>query len=199
MSFDKNNASLKADLRKRLLHQRQSLSPHILNTAASSASHVFLNSDFWQTQIHRIQHIAVYLAHQGELNLSPLIQAFWKQEKQLYLPIIRPNSKQLQFALYTPNTILKPNLFQILEPQESHYFPANQLDLVLLPLVGFDLQHHRLGMGGGYYDATFPNTQTSTHPILIGCGYAFQQLDNLLPLEPWDQKMGLILTPDKML
>ncbi len=67
----------------------------------------------------------------------------------------------------------------ILEPGSAPSIPARQLDLVFVPLVGFDAAGMRLGMGGGYYDRAFDFLRRRLrwrHPKLIGVGFAIQRV-----------------------
>ena len=73
---------------------------------------------------------------------------------------------------------------------------ARRLDVMLLPLVGFDSEGRRLGMGGGYYDATLAYLRSRRRwrkPLLVGVAYACQQLKEV-PAEPWDVRLDMILT-----
>jgi len=91
---------------------------------------------------------------------------------------------------------MSTNRFNITEPiDQSATVTAEQLDAVLVPLLGFDQMGNRLGMGGGFYDRSFEfriKSATKT-PVLIGVAYDFQQLDNL-PAEPWDVPLDIIIT-----
>jgi 5-formyltetrahydrofolate cyclo-ligase len=77
---------------------------------------------------------------------------------------------------------LRDNRLGIAEPQGSATLGARWLDLVFLPLLGFDRGGLRLGTGGGYYDRAFAFRQLrrSWHaPRLVGLGYAFQEVEGL--------------------
>jgi 5-formyltetrahydrofolate cyclo-ligase len=70
------------------------------------------------------------------------------------------------------------------------------LDLVFVPLVAFDKEGHRLGMGGGYYDRTFAFKTKHSHlkgPKLIGLAHDFQ-LQSQLPVMPWDIPLNAVIT-----
>lgn len=61
------------------------------------------------------------------------------------------------------------------------------LDLVMVPLVAFGQQGHRVGMGGGYYDRTFSFLRYRQHwrrPLLLGTAYEFQCIPARLHPDP---------------
>lgn len=126
----------------------------------------------------------------NEFNTQPIIQAIWQSGKECYLPVLTDDNS-LIFVLYTQHTVLLPNQYHIPEPKDkTEQIAATALDLVLLPLVAFDLMGNRLGTGGGYYDRTF---QTNTESKLVGIAYAVQQADELL-IDPWDVKLKGVIT-----
>lgn len=148
---------------------------------------------------HNAERIAAYLATDGELDPQAIIQRAWAMGKQVFLPVLRPlGDNRLWFARYKPDTPLCPNRFGILEPAPSTPQPIHplSLDVVLTPLVAFDKQGHRLGMGGGFYDRSFAYLLRHRHwfrPRLIGLAYAFQQQTTLAGA-PWDVPLHAIVT-----
>lgn len=143
--------------------------------------------------------IAAYLPADGEVDPRPLIELAWQLGKQVYLPVLIPwLGNRLWFARYTPDTRLASNRFGIAEPEISHRqrIAAHALDLVLTPLVGFDNNGNRLGMGGGYYDRSFSHLLRHKHwckPRLAGLAYDFQQLPRLSS-RPWDVPLTAVVT-----
>ena len=146
----------------------------------------------------QVKDIAFYLAEDGEIDTSLAIQKAWRDKKRVYLPVLSPFSSELFFAPYTADTRMKNNRFGIAEPNVPIRMckRAHQLQLVCMPLVGFDLQFNRLGMGGGFYDRSlhFRAQQKSwRHPKLIGLAHECQNLDSV-PTESWDIPVDGILT-----
>jgi 5-formyltetrahydrofolate cyclo-ligase len=104
----------------------------------------------------------------------------------------------LHFVEYLADDKLIPNRFGILEPklQQEKLISARNLDLVIMPLIAFDLQGNRIGTGGGYYDRTFAflnDEPDLIKPVLIGVAYACQQLSQINS-QPWDVKMQKVVT-----
>ena len=155
-------------------------------------------------EVQQAQHIALYLTNDGELDTTPLIQALWQQSKTIYLPLLHPIVPgYLVFQLYTPDTQLKPNHFGIGEPELncSLLCPVSKLDLIFTPLVAFDSQGQRLGMGGGFYDRTLSqlssdtkSSTATTKPQLIGLAHDCQHVESV-PTEAWDIPLPAICTP----
>lgn len=79
----------------------------------------------------------------------------------------------------------------MLQPRCGTALRAAAMDVVMLPLLGFDVRGTRLGQGGGYYDRTL--SKTSFRPYRIGLAYAAQQVP-VLPREPWDVPLHAVLT-----
>ncbi len=140
------------------------------------------------------QHIAVYWAVGGEIDLRELIKRAWADDKSCYLPVLQGSS--LGFACYRPGSQLVNNRFGIPEPKSTKAISPEALDLVLLPLVAFDSHCHRIGMGGGFYDRTFAkheDSHQSRRPVLIGVGHRCQHIPMIEPM-PWDVRLDNIVT-----
>lgn len=147
------------------------------------------------------QHIALYLTADGEIDTKPLIEWLWQQGKSTYLPVIHPFSKgHLLFLRYQSDTPMVLNQYSIAEPKldQTQVYPVAKLDLVCTPLVAFDRQGQRLGMGGGYYDRTLaPWFATGQGPKPIGLAHDCQQVEQL-PVESWDVPLPKIVTPSRI-
>lgn len=180
----------KFTIRKNVLTQCSQINSEQRRKAATSAANLLLESNLFQSS----QRIACYLSLTNEFDTDPIIQAIWQEGKNCYLPVLEPE-KKLLFAPYHPNDALTKNKYQIPEPSNKNFISAENLDLVIVPLVGFNLQGKRLGKGGGYYDRTFSFRSNTAHhkPFLLGLGYGLQQIDDL-PSEPWDVRLDGVLT-----
>lgn len=94
--------------------------------------------------------IALYLANDGELNPQGIIEHAWKIDAQVFLPVLHPFARNhLAFLKYNPDTSLINNKFGIPEPQLDVQFicPPAELTHVFMPLVAFDSNGNRMGMG----------------------------------------------------
>ena len=140
--------------------------------------------------------VAVYLANDGEIDLTPVVKRAWAMGKRTYLP--RLFGPKLWYLPFHARSALAGNRFSIPEPRE----PARRrihplfLDLVLFPLVAFDRHGNRLGMGAGYYDRTFAAVSRRTAwqgPKRIGVAYEIQQVDSL-DAAHWDIPLDAIVT-----
>ncbi len=100
----------------------------------------------------------------------------------------------MSFFIHSPEAPLTRNRFGIEEPPLSApWINTRALDLVLAPLVAFDDQGNRLGMGGGFYDQHFGALPKRLHPLLVGVAHELQRAE-ALPAAPWDVPLDGILT-----
>ena len=142
--------------------------------------------------------VAVFLSFDGELDTRPLIDQLWRAGKRVYLPVLHPFSPgNLLFLHYHPSSDLVVNRLKIREPKLDvrDVLPLSQLDVLVTPLVAFDADGQRLGMGGGFYDRTLQNRrQHRLQPV--GYAHDCQQVD-ALPTEQWDIPLPAVITPSK--
>lgn len=152
------------------------------------------------TRLYRCsRRVACYLANDGEIDTMEIISHIWSMNKICYLPVLsRISSEALWFARLKPDTPLKNNRYGILEPAvpARSLIRAQELDLILLPLVGFDGHGNRLGMGGGFYDHSLAFLHYRSYwkkPHLIGLAHDLQHVDKLEP-NPWDVSIDGVVT-----
>ncbi|HEX5056519.1 MAG TPA: 5-formyltetrahydrofolate cyclo-ligase [Gammaproteobacteria bacterium] len=178
-------------IRARIRLQRQSVSSQSATAAATAACQQFLLLQEFSTA----KYIAVYLAVNGEIGTRPLIEAAWRHNKQIYLPVLQEDGTLL-FAAYTSRSVLRPNRYRIPEPEIDPNFPslsaAHEMDVLIIPLVAFDNRCQRIGMGAGYYDRTLAGCGRAK-PARIGLAYEFQQVTSI-PARDWDVPMHKIVT-----
>ena len=145
---------------------------------------------------HLRGYVAGYWAMDGEVPLHALLAG--PRNFVYCLPVLQPG-KTLRFAPWRAGDPLMQNRYGIPEPDlaaESLLDPA-ALDVVLLPLVGFDRRGNRLGSGGGYYDRSFAFLRAlprdAPRPRLIGVAHALQELPDIAA-EAWDVPLDLVVT-----
>jgi 5-formyltetrahydrofolate cyclo-ligase len=111
------------------------------------------------------------------------------------LPVLH-HENQLRFAPWRPGAPLLPNRHGIPEPDidASELLLPEDMALVTVPLVAFDAQCRRLGMGAGWYDRSFAfRRERAAPPWLVGAAFARQQVDALVS-ESWDVPLDVVCT-----
>jgi len=147
--------------------------------------------------------IALYFSSDGEISTDELMARIWQSGRQCYLPVLSYlMGERLWFAPVERDSKFLINRFGIPEPvaASQKLVNARQLDLILMPLVGFDKSGNRLGMGGGFYDRTLAfqhHRQNWMRPRLIGLAHECQRIDKL-EANPWDVPMHAVATDKRL-
>lgn len=126
--------------------------------------------------------IAVYAALPEEMDTGPLIELARRRGCRIFLPRINRRTNRIRFFETLAGGRETLNHLGISEPHGTQTIGAKRLELVFMPLVGFDVQGMRLGMGGGFYDRTFAFRNVHAvwrRPRLVGVAYSFQQLPSI--------------------
>jgi len=189
----------KTQIRRQLLRQRNALNNNQLAAYSKNLAKHLTTHHIFKTA----RNIASYLPFDKEIPTDAIHTNLEKYNKQLFVPkIIKGRLKQMLFCKINQNTSYQYNCFGIKEPDNANNMKyANQMDLILLPLVAFDKKGNRLGMGGGYYDRalSFRKNRKKWHkPILLGLAYDFQQVQTL-PRQQWDIPLDGIVTNTQLL
>ena len=138
--------------------------------------------------------VAGYWAGDGEIALHRW-QTSLPPGLTYCLPMLA--GEQLRFAPWRPGQALTTNRYGIPEPDIAieDALPPQAMALVITPLVGFDGQCRRLGMGGGWYDRSFAfRLGQPAPPYLVGAAFDCQQVD-ALPCADWDVPLDAVCTP----
>lgn len=168
------------DIRKQLSHAYQ-----------QSMSHKICNRIRALNQYRYAKRIALYHALNGEVDLGHIWRTAPLHGKYCYFPVIKKD-RTLLFLPATPASHFYMNEFGILEPdaEPHHAITPQELDLILMPLVAFDEQGNRIGMGKGYYDRSLAHQRPK---LLMGVAYEFQRSSFIEP-QPWDVQLDAVTT-----
>lgn len=188
-------ANAKLQLRQQLRAARNAIpGPQRINAANQLSAQV--------TQLpfyHKAKNIALYWPHDDEIDPLPILHMALKEKKQCFLPVLLIDPQQkLAFASYNIETPLIKNRYGIPEPEVNFasLIDVLSLDIIFVPLVGFDSMGRRLGRGGGFYDATFAQFHHGggkRWPKLIGLGYSCQHVEEI-PADVWDWQLDAVIT-----
>ena len=176
--------------------------------AALSAGERIAASQALVAQLERIpefltdRRVAGYWAVDGELPLAAVMQGLRERQQAWHLPALGED-RLLRFAAWRAGDAIDTNRYGIPEPRcaPAEWLHASELDVVLLPLLGFDRAGNRLGFGGGWYDRSFAFLQGRTgvgKPLLVGVGYALQEVDAIAAM-PWDVRLDYIATERELI
>mgnify|MGYP001159899229 FL=1 len=163
---------MKNDLRTALRKKRGTISPLRRSRDSKKIALHILNS----TELNLGNRLGLYFALKHEVNTKMLINAFLNVGKKIFLPVIE--KEKLFFGRYDPKiTNITENRYGIGEPskEDTKMVPPASLDTVFFPIVGFNNNFYRIGMGGGFYDRSFKDLEEDS-PTRIGLAFSFQKV-----------------------
>ena len=181
------------NLRRQHLERRRALDDDYRSAASREiARKVIRSRDF-----ARARCIAAYFSLIDEVDVDLVIRAAWWSGKTVCAPCVGPRGS-MSFRRIGPHTPMVQNALGIREPARSPAVAAQEIDLVIVPLVAFDAAMHRIGMGGGYYDRYFAFTRyrhKSLPPRLLGVAFACQRASRITAA-PWDVSLSRVVCDD---
>lgn len=173
----------KKELRKSIAQKKKNCSPKQLQEWSSSL--------LCKLEVHpafvRAKTILLYYSLPDEVQTHNFIER-WKEEKRIILPVV-VGPTELELRYYTGKQDLAKGAFGIEEPIGKVFDAFNEIDLAIIPGVGFDTNGNRLGRGKGYYDRLLPKINAPK----IGICFRFQ-LASEIPTDCYDCPMDGIIT-----
>lgn len=182
----------RSEQRRQLRATRRALSAGQRSLASLVATEHLLGHPCY----HRAKRIALYYPIGSEADTTALFVAARQDGKQIFLPRILYRGGRLLFVRWDTGADLSQRRHGIPQPRPSSagaICPAHALDLVIVPLLGFDAQGHRLGSGAGYYDRSFAFRRYRTRPPLVGFAFSCQKTKQFTPGD-WDIPLDAIVT-----
>lgn len=174
----------KSQLRQQLLQLRKTLTPDQVHQKSQKICNQIADLDVFQ----KAQHILTYYPYNNEVDLLLLIDQHPK--KTWYLPKLKEGNEFIALPFQFIDELQK-NKYGISEPiQISNERYEDQIDLILIPGVGFDEKGNRLGMGKGYYDRYLKSMQ---HAFKIGVCFLEQRVDQV-PTDSYDVSVDMVVS-----
>jgi 5-formyltetrahydrofolate cyclo-ligase len=138
--------------------------------------------------------IGGYYPSNYEIDDLDILDLLEKKNFKISLPIIKKDN-QMNFYSWSRNDPLKINKFGIPEPVSSKIFYP---DILLIPLVAYDVSLNRLGYGGGYYDRYIEKIEKVKKVVKIGLAFSFQEISSI-PINQYDKRLDFIVTEKEIL
>lgn len=178
-----------AQVRRQQSLRRKSRAARIAMPSAErqNASVIIVKTVVHSSWFRRAKLLACYLSTDEEVDTWLLIERAWRMKKRIFAPVVNKNNV-MHFCEITPESNLFLNQYGLYEPREGELIAPRNLDLVITPVVSFDHEGNRIGMGGGYFDRTFSflrHRNHLLHPKLVGLAFACQRVDKITA-NPWD-------------
>jgi 5-formyltetrahydrofolate cyclo-ligase len=184
-------------LRDSLRNARKALSNAQQSEASSELAALVADENFFK----HAKKLAFYIGVDGEIDPRPLVDLALSAGKDCFLPVInRDTQETLSFAPFDAKTELIENQWGIAEPPlPEEDILSTDFDVVFVPLVGFDTNCFRLGMGKGFYDRAFNFKifNRRSQPLLVGLAHDCQ-LTEPFPTESWDVRLDAVITAEKI-
>lgn len=135
--------------------------------------------------------VAGYAPMRSEMNPLPTLEFLHQRGHPLCLPVVLQKNTPLVFRAWAPGDPLEKGVFHTQVPPTSA--AACVPDVLLVPLLAFTSQGHRLGYGGGFYDRTLQALRSQKSILAVGVAYSEQERSTV-PTEPTDEPLDWICT-----
>jgi 5-formyltetrahydrofolate cyclo-ligase len=174
---------LKSKLREKILKIRKKKNK---NNIQINFKKVF---DIIKKERLNYKNLGGYFPVNFEVDDLEILKNFERKGFKISLPVIKKNF-QMDFYQWSFTEILKINKYGIPEPETKKLMYP---EILLVPLVGFDLKLNRLGYGGGFYDRLIKKLSQKKKILKIGLALSDQKIDKV-PVNKYDQKLDYIVT-----
>jgi len=184
---------MKTLLRKELIEIRKSLSKKdVLEKSNKIKKQLFDLIEFKKAST-----ILFYVSYDNEVNTHQMIKDTLSSEKNVIVPISKKEDRTLILSKLEKWEDLEIGSYGILEPRADRVkeISINEVDLIIVPGVGFDESGHRIGHGKGYYDNLLKKSKNSMH---IGLAFEFQIVKKI-PIESHDLPVNKIITENRII
>jgi len=183
----------KMSLREELTARRKALTPDIIDERGLKVQSRFLATPYYQ----KARTVALYAPIRGEVPTRDILIAALQDEKIVCYPLSHVHGRILAFRAIKSESELEPGRLGVREPTNSaDLIAVDEIDLFVVPGLGFSPDGKRLGRGGGYYDATLKAASARSRRV----GLAFNdQIVDTIPTNSDDVDMDLVVTESQTL
>lgn len=182
----------KAELRKKYKNLRKELSREAIDTLSLEIANQALSIDIWDRQYY---HIFLPIKRLREIDTTYLLSILSGKDKHILLSTTQFKEGTMKHYLLTDSTPISINAYGIPEPEGGIEISADKIDVVFIPLLGYDLKGNRLGYGKGFYDRFL----SSCRPDIIKVGLSlFEPEQKPIEIQATDIPLTYCITPKKV-
>jgi len=185
----------KAELRKIYLAKQKNLLPQ----ERKEKSKQIADSFFQNFDLHRVKFLHCFLPVEkfNEINTSFIFQKVWRKFPHIeaLAPRVNFQTNKIENLKFVSETKLVKNAWEISEPAQDTLIKTERIDLVLIPLLCFDVRGFRVGYGKGFYDKFLRNCRADCKKI--GLSY-FAPVPQISDVRDFDVKIDFCVTPEKI-
>jgi 5-formyltetrahydrofolate cyclo-ligase len=185
----------KKELRKQIITARDHLTDEEITTnSATIAEKLYQIPAFDQAEA-----IMYFVSFGSEVDTRPMVEETIRRGKTALAPKAVPQSRELiPSQILDWESDLVPGYYNIPEPRAGALRPyaPEQIDLLIVPGVAFDLKGNRLGYGGGYYDRFFSLLKPGTP--LVALVFDLQIVPEV-PVDEWDRPVDCVITEKRLI
>ena len=184
----------KNDLRKEMRSVLAAITPEQRHIRSLDVCHQLQDTP----EFRRAETIMLFLSMEQEVETSTLVLQAWKEGKTVALPRVRWAEREIEpVAIKSLDTSPNPSMQGLRDPVGGTPISLARIDLVAVPGLAFDRRGYRLGRGKGFYDRFL--SKKDFRGLRIALCFQEQVLEDLLPVEPHDMPMNMIVTDQKIL
>ncbi|RTE54558.1 5-formyltetrahydrofolate cyclo-ligase [Arenibacter aquaticus] len=170
---------LKKDLRLTYTKRREDLSPQTVSDLSLEIANLLLKLPIWD---HSFYHLFLPITQKKEVDTSYILSILQGKDKNIVLPKML-NDQDLINYLLTDSTVIKLNQWKVPEPLDGIEIPTEKIDVVILPLLAFDLNGNRIGYGKGYYDVLLSKCRPDVIKVGLSLFEAEKKISDVSPLD----------------
>jgi len=186
---------LKVALRKEMLQKRLQYTAGEVNTLSQRICNQFFT--FVSLPEIKTLHVFLPISRYNEINTWYIIHKLQQDNPGIALVVPVSNFTEFTLSHYylTPATQLTESKWGIPEPQNAEPVTESAIDLILIPLLGFDKQGHRIGYGKGFYDRFLHLCR----PDVLKVGLSLEPpLTKITDVHTGDVLLDYAITPEKV-
>ena len=187
----------KKALRRRILNERKNINIVEKEEMDNKILGKLYDSEYYR----KSKKIFIYISYDSEINTKGIINKALEDNKKIYVPRTEFKTRIMDAVEIRSLDNLVESEYGILEPSinEPHIDP-NELDLIIVPGVGFDRQGGRIGYGAGFYDRYFNKISEDNIEgiIKLALAYEFQTLEKV-PMNEQDMPVDCIITENEVI
>lgn len=140
---------LKKDIRTKYKNLRSQLTEDEIEEKSLALANELLSMKIWDKTYY---HVFLPIREMKEINTELILHILSGKDKEIVISKTDFENSRMTHILLTENTKIQKNKYNIPEPVDGLEVPSNKIDVVFVPLLGFDKKGHRVGYGKGFYD-----------------------------------------------